>query len=359
MAGDSKTEKATPKKRRDERKKGNVMMSKDVVAVVTLFGTLVMLRVMGSVVNEQADNLFQTCFGYISGFTPAAMPGILRPLFFLCVRTVVIVAGPFLLVTAVLAVAATFAQTRLLVSTESLKPKFNRISPLQGFKRLFSLRSVIEALKGLLKITILLYLIYNYFQEVVFGFARFLDMDIGAACSVFLDDIFSLILRVVIAFAALAAADYLYQWWDYERQLKMSKQEVKEEYKQTEGDPQVKGKIKQIQRQRAQQRMMQQVPGADVVIRNPTHVAVALRYKPDRDDAPVVVAKGLDELALRIVSVAEENGVAVIENVPLARSLYADAPLDQMIPMEFYGPVAEVLVYVLKLDGSEARQSER
>ena len=359
MAGESKTEKATPKKRRDERKKGNVMMSKDVVAVATLIGTLVMLRMMGGLVTEQADNMFQTCFGYIAGVKPADMPGILRQLAYFCVRTVVIVAGPFLLVTAVLAVVATFAQTRLLVSTESLKPKFNRISPLQGFKRLFSLRSVVEALKGLLKIAILLYLIYDYFQEATLTFVRFLDMEIGAACSVLMEDILSLIFRVVIAFTALAGADYLYQWWDYERQLKMSKQEVKEEYKQTEGDPQVKGKIKQIQRQRAQQRMMLQVPGADVVIRNPTHVAVALRYKPDRDDAPVVVAKGLDELALRIVSVAEENGVAVIENVPLARSLYADAPLDQMIPMEFYGPVAEVLVYVLKLDGSEAQHEKR
>ncbi len=355
MAGESKTEKATPKKRRDERKKGNVMMSKDVVAVVTLIGTLVMLRMMGGIVTEQADNMFRTCFGYIVGVKPAAMPDILRQLSYFCVRTVVFVAGPFLLVTAVLAIAATFAQTRLLVSAESLKPKFNRISPLQGFKRLFSLRSVVEALKGLLKIAILLYLIYDYFQEATLSFVRFLDMEIGAACSVLMDDIFSLIFRVVIAFAALAGADYLYQWWDYERQLKMSKQEVKEEYKQTEGDPQVKGKIKQIQRQRAQQRMMQQVPGADVVIRNPTHVAVALRYKPDKDDAPVVVAKGLDELALRIVSVAEENGVAVIENVPLARGLYADAPLGQMIPMEFYGPVAEVLVYVLKLDNSGAQ----
>ena len=353
MAGESNTEKATPKKRRDERKKGNVMMSKDVVAVATLLGSLAMLKIMSSVVPEQADSLFRTCFGYIAGTVPADMPGILRPLLMKCIMTAVIVAGPFLGVTALLAVTATFAQTRLLVSAESLKPKFNRISPLQGFKRLFSLRSVVEALKGLLKISILLYLIYNYFQTVALGFARFLDMDLSQACGILFDDILSLILQVVIAFLVLAGADYLYQWWDYERQLKMSKHEVKEEYKQTEGDPQVKGKIKQIQRQRAQQRMMQQVPGADVVIRNPTHVAVALRYKPDVDDAPVVVAKGLDELALRIVSVAEENGVAVIENVPLARSLYADAALDRMIPMEFYGPVAEVLVYVLKLDKEE------
>ena len=350
MAGDSKTEKATPKKRRDERKKGNVMMSKDVVAVATLLGSLAMLKVMSGIVAEQAESLFGTCFNYIGESYAGMLPTILRELLVKCIVTVAIVAGPFLGVTALLAVAATFAQTRLLVSTESLKPKFNRISPLQGFKRLFSMRSVVEALKGILKITILLYLIFNYFQSVVIGFARFLDMELSQSCAILFDDIISLILQVVIAFTALAGADYFYQWWDYERQLRMSKQEIKEEYKQTEGDPQVKGKIKEIQRRRAQQRMMQQVPDADVVIRNPTHVAVALRYKPDRDDAPVVVAKGLDELALRIVKVAGENQVAIVENVPLARSLFAAADLDREIPPEFYGPVAEILVYVLKLD---------
>ena len=350
MAGDSKTEKATPKKRRDERKKGNVMMSKDVVAVATLLGSLAMLKVMGAMVPERADGLFRTCFGYIAGTYPADLPGILRPLLMQCILTVAVVAGPFLGATAVLAVVATFAQTRMLVSAESLKPKFNRISPLQGFKRLFSLRSVVEALKGLLKITILLYLIYSYFQDVVIGFSRFLDMDISQACSILFNDILSLIIRVVIAFTVLAGADYLYQWWDYERQLKMSKQEVKEEYKQTEGDPQVKGKIKQIQRQRAQQRMMQQVPQADVVIRNPTHFAVALRYKPDLDNAPVVLAKGVDELALRIVKVAEEHQIATVENVPLAHALYDSTDLNREIPPELYGAVAEVLVYVLKLD---------
>ena len=207
-----------------------------------------------------------------------------------------------------------------------------------------------ELIKNLIKISILLYLIYDYFTTVVVSFGRFLDMELNQAAKILFDDIFNLILRVVIAFAAVAFFDYLYQWWDYERKLRMSKQEVKEEYKQTEGDPQVKGKIKQIQRQRAQQRMMQQVPSADVVIRNPTHVAVALRYKPDQDEAPVVVAMGLDELALRIVKVAEENQVAVVENVQLARSLYAGTELNRQIPPEFYGPVAEILVYVLKLD---------
>lgn len=149
----------------------------------------------------------------------------------------------------------------------------------------------------------------------------------------------------------LAALDYLYQWWDYEREMKMSKQEVKEEYKQIEGDPQIKGKIKEMQRRMAQQRMMQQVPQADVVIRNPNHFAVALRYKLGVDSAPVVLAKGMDELALRIVRVAEEHSVVVIENVPVARALYAQTELNHEIPPELYSAVAEVMVYIYKLDG--------
>ncbi len=330
------------------------MMSKDVVAVATLLGSLAMLRIMGDTVVEQAKNLFASSFSLIAESGAAAAGQSLRELFTRCILVFVTVAGPFLAVTALLAVAATFAQTRMLVTGESLKPKFNRISPLQGFKRLFSMRSVVETLKSLLKIVVLLYLIFSYFGDTAVGFSRFFDMELGQACSILFNDILALVLRVAVAFVVLAGADFFYQWWDYERQMRMSKQEIKEEYKQTEGDPQVKGKIKEIQRRRAQQRMMQQVPGADVVIRNPTHVAVALRYKPEKDDAPVVVAKGLDELALRIVAVAEENRVAIVENVPLARSLFAGTDLDREIPPEFYGPVAEILVYVLKLDQKEA-----
>ena len=329
-------------------------MSKDVVAVATLLGSLAMLRIMGDTVVEQAKNLFASSFSLIVESGAATAGQSLRELFTRCILVFVTVAGPFLAVTALLAVAATFAQTRMLVTGESLKPKFNRISPLQGFKRLFSMRSVVETLKSLLKIVVLLYLIFSYFGDTAVGFSRFFDMELGQACSILFNDILALVLRVAVAFVVLAGADFFYQWWDYERQMRMSKQEIKEEYKQTEGDPQVKGKIKEIQRRRAQQRMMQQVPGADVVIRNPTHVAVALRYKPEKDDAPVVVAKGLDELALRIVAVAEENRVAIVENVPLARSLFAGTDLDREIPPEFYGPVAEILVYVLKLDQKEA-----
>lgn len=325
-------------------------MSKDAVAVATLAGTLVMLKVMGGLVVEKAGEVFQICFTHISDGMPSMLPFISWELLYQCVMIVVAVAGPFLLVTIALNMIATFAQTRLLVSTEPLKPKLSKISPLQGFKRLFSLKSVVELLKNLIKIAVLLILIVRYFSTAATDFYRFLDMELGQTCSILYDHIFNLLLQVTVAFFIIAFFDYLYQWWDYEKDLRMSKEEIKEEYKQMEGDPKVKGKIKEIQRRRAQQRMMQAVPGADVVIRNPTHVAVALRYKPDKDDAPLVVALGLDELALRIVKVAEENQVAVVENVSLARSLFAAVDLGRQIPPEFYGPVAEILVYVLKLD---------
>ena len=325
-------------------------MSRDVVAVATLLGSLVMLRAMSGVVMQRAEDILYTCFDYIGRSYAGFLPTIGRELVFNCLTTIAVVAGPFLLVTLILSVAATFAQTRMLVTTEPLKPKLSKLNPLSGFKRLFSLHSVVELIKNLIKISILLYLIYDYFTTVVVSFGRFLDMELNQAAEILFEDIFQLVLRVVVAFTAVAFFDYLYQRWEYERKLRMSKQEIKEEYKQMEGDPKVKGKIKEIQRQRARERMMQQVPGADVVIRNPTHVSVALRYKPEKDNAPVVVAKGLDELALRIVKVAEENHVAVVENVQLARSLYAAIDLGREITPDFYGPVAEILVYVLKMD---------
>ena len=323
-------------------------MSRDVVAVATLLGSLVMLRAMSGVVMQRAEDILYTCFDYIGRSYAGFLPTIGRELVFNCLTTIAVVAGPFLLVTLILSVAATFAQTRMLVTTEPLKPKLSKLNPLSGFKRLFSLHSVVELIKNLIKISILLYLIYDYFTTVVVSFGRFLDMELNQAAEILFEDIFQLVLRVVVAFTAVAFFDYLYQRWEYERKLRMSKQEIKEEYKQMEGDPKVKGKIKEIQRQRA--RMMQQVQGADVVIRNPTHVSIALRYKPEKDNAPVVVAKGLDELALRIVKVAEENHVAVVENVQLARSLYAAIDLGREITPDFYGPVAEILVYVLKMD---------
>ncbi len=348
MADSSKTEKATPKKRRDERKKGNVFLSQDAVAVTTLIGACVTFFLMAPVIVDEVGKFITFCIQRcgVRGDTQQLLADLMGRSIVLVLKT----ALPGLLVTSFCAVAATFAQTRLLVSKELMKPKFNRISPLQGFKRLFSMRSIIEALKGILKISVLLIIIYISLKGSILDSFKYLYTDIQAAGIHLMGEGKSMILRIVIAFLALAAGDFLYQWWHYEKELRMSKQEIKEEYKQTEGDPQIKGKIKEMQRRRAQSRMMQQVPQADVVIRNPTHFAVALRYRPDVDNAPIVLAKGQDELALRIVAVAQGAGVAVMENVPLARALYAQTELNQEIPQELYGAVAEVLVYIFKLD---------
>lgn len=178
-------------------------------------------------------------------------------------------------------------------------------------------------------------------------------MDVAVSTVYVLKKIMTLVLQVSMYFTAVAAVDYFYQWWSYEKKLKMSKDEVKEEFKQLEGNPEIKGKIKDMQRQRARARMMQAVPTADVIIRNPTHYAVALRYDPEKDNAPRLVAKGQDELALRIVKIAEENDVTVIENKPLARGIYAVTPLDAEIPGEYYGVVAEILVQVYKLKNKQ------
>lgn len=350
MADSSKTEKATPKKRRDERKKGNVFLSQDAVAVVTLLGSFFVFWLMSGRIAAQLSDFMRLCFTRCNFAGGLTLGDTVHELVMQALRLITRTVIPITLVTVLCAVAATFAQTRMLVSSELLKPKFSRINPLEGFKRLFSLKSVINALKGILKISILMTIVYMSIRGMFSESAKYLYVDLRASSRHLFSQGMSMIIKIGIAFIALAALDFLYQWWDYERNLRMSKQEIKDEYKQTEGDPQIKGKIKEMQRKRAQSRMMQQVPGADVVIRNPTHYAVALRYHPDEDAAPIVLAKGMDELALRIVKVAEEHNIPSIENVPLAHALYEDAELDREIPPELYNPVAEVLVYIFRLN---------
>ena len=324
-------------------------MSRDAVAVATLLGTFLTLWLLTGVFAEQLAGFMSLCLS-MTGEEAREAGGVIGELAFQSIallgRTVGLVAAAAILC----AVAATFAQTRFLVTTEPLKPKFSRLNPLEGFKRLFSLRSVVDTVKNLIKIAILMIIIFLSIRDMFLESSNYLYTDLPAACAHLVEQAGGMVLRISIAFVAVAAMDFFYQWWDYERNMKMTKQEVKEEYKQMEGDPQVKGKIKEIQRRRAQERMMQQVPGADVVIRNPTHYAVALRYKPDQDDAPIVLAKGQDNVAMRIVQVAESHKIAVIENVPLARALYAQAEVNQFIPPDLYGPVAEVLVFIFKLN---------
>ena len=345
---EEKTEKATPKRKRDERKKGNIFKSTDLVTVFSLLVSFYSLKLFGPFICQTLERLIKQYFAFATSKRTITDADAHIFLIDGC-RTIAMTALPLLLISGLVAIVVTMAQTQMLVSTESIKFKFSHLNPLNGFKKMFSLRSVVELLKAAAKIGILLYIVYDKFIEYMPKFRSLVDMEILQALSVFSEFIMSLVLTCGVIFMFLAVGDYVYQWWEYEKNLRMSKHEIKEEYKHTEGDPQVKGKIKERQRKQAMSRMMQSVPQADVVIRNPTHFAVAIKYDAEKNNAPVVLAKGADLVAKRIIEVAEENKIMTIENKPLARGLFDAVEIGFEIPEEFYQPVAEVLAFVYSL----------
>lgn len=348
MPGDSKTEKATAKKRRDEREKGHIPISQDVVMIASLLFLFSVFKIL-------FPFIYRTVRDYMIKYITLApeaetLSDYSTVMFWDTIKVVAKAAMPILLVAIALAVIATGVQTKFLFSKEKLKPKFSSLNPISGLKNMVSLKSLVELIKNIIKITILIIILYQIIKGDITDVARTIDMDLKVSTVYVLNAIMEMVLKVSMVFIAIASFDFFYQRWDYERQIKMSKQEVKEEYKETEGNPEIKAKIRSIQRQRAQARMMQSVPSADVIVRNPTHYAVALRYDIEKDRAPVLLAKGQDELALRIVAVGEENGVFVLENKPLARGIFASTQVGREISPEYYGMVAEILVYVYRMN---------
>ena len=347
MAGE-KTEKATPKRKKDERKKGNIFQSQEVVVVFTLLVSFFSLKFLGPYIVKTLENSIKTFLDMSISIEELTAPQ-LRKLFLTGGQVFLVTSMPILLICGFAAIIATVAQTKGLFTMKAVSVKFSRMDPIQGIKKLFSIRGIVELLKSLLKIIILGYIIYSLYKKDIGTFPKMMSIGFGKSMAITGNMILDIAKNSALIMAFVAVADYAYQWWEYEKNLRMSKQELKEEYKQTEGDPQVKGKIREKQQAQARKRMMQQVPSADVVIRNPTHFAVAIKYDPERNNAPVVVAKGADELALRIVKVAEDNDVYITENRPLARGLYENVDLDAEIPESFYKPVAEILAFVYNL----------
>jgi len=240
------------------------------------------------------------------------------------------------------------AQFGLLLSAESMKPKLSKINPIQGFKKIFSMRSVVELLKSLLKIGVMTLIIYQEFIKNIDVFPGMMELSIAKSSSLIVSMAMSIAIKAAAVLIVIGLADYLYQWWEYERNLKMSKEEVKQEIKQMEGDAMIRSKRKEKQRQMSMMRMMRAIPQADVVITNPTHYAVAIRYNEAESDAPVVLAKGKDNVALKIRQIAEEHRVEIVENKPVAQSLYMSCEVNQRIPYEMFAAVAEILSYVYK-----------
>ena len=346
MAGEEKTEKATPKKRRDQRKEGNVLQSREIVTAASVLGIFTGMRLLAEFTMRNLLSFSEIIYE-MSGTYQVNAQNIMT-LVVRMITVIVLTVMPICLIAMVLGIIPTIAQTRGLFTMKAAMPKFSRLNPFEGIKKLFSLQSVVSIVKGLIEVIIIAVVVYNELQSRLPVIVRLSDAGIMQGLGYAALTVYDVVMLICIVLVFIAAADFLFQWWQFEKKLKMSKQEVKEEFKQMEGDPQVKSKIKQRQQQMAQRRMMQDVPGADVVIRNPTHFAVALKYDQDKNRAPQVVAKGADFLARKIVEIAEANDVYCIEDPPLARALYAQVGLGAEIPYELYDAVAEVLTVVYR-----------
>lgn len=337
-----KTEEATPYRRREARRKGQVAKSADLNSAFNLIALVSLLFFLQSYYLDQVQMFLAGCCAEISFLKPDSPIVLLERggrFFFTLLAPVFITAFTAALISNLL-------QVGFVVSGESLKPKWERIDPIQGFKRMFSLKTMVELTKNLLKVTIVLtvalFVLKKQITSVLVASLSdcFQGFHLGARIA------FSMAAAVIIAFVAIASIDFFYQRYQYRKSLRMTKQEVKDEFKQTEGDPHFKAKVKERQRQIAFRRMAQEVPLATVVVTNPTHYAVALKYRREEMDAPRVVAKGADLIAARIKKIAEENGVPVLENKPVARFLYQKVEIGDAIPVELYQAVAEILAVV-------------
>ncbi len=344
-----KTEKATPKKRREQRREGNVATSKDVIVVVSLFVCFYCLQILFPMIFESLRDITVLLISAVSSVDELSQ-GVLQELGMESVEVIVKCVIPIGLISMVVGIVMTGIQTRFLFTMKPVGFKLKNLNPLNGIKKLFSVKNLVELFKAAIKIILLTVVLYQILRDEIIVIAQMMDMNAAAGFSYVLKEIMGMVFKIGLVFAVIAGFDFFYQRWSHEKSLKMTKEEVKEEYKQTEGNPEIKGRIKNLQRSMARSRMMQAVPDADVIIRNPTHYAVALKYDIDHDNAPVLIAKGQDYIALKIVEIAEQSNVMVIENKPLARGIYATTPLNCEIPAEYYGVVAEILVKVFRMN---------
>ena len=340
-----KTEEPTAKRKADARKKGQVGKSQEINAAFVLLAGFMVLKVLGGNAVAEIMNYSTYIYGNLNvDINEESIMQMFIGMIILLAKTSI----PLMVFIMIIGLAMTLAQVGLNFSTETISFDPNKLNPINGAKRMFSKRSLVELIKSLLKIIIIGYFIITYLKDEVFQIPKLIYMDIFAGLNKMSDTIFFLAFKIIGVFIVMAVLDFAYQKWQNLQDLKMSKQEVKEEFKQQEGDPKIKGKIRQKQRQMAMARMMQEVPQADVIVTNPTHFAVALKYQSGMS-APIVIAKGQDLVAQKIKAIARESKVPIVENKPLARALFAAVEIGAAIPQELYKAVAEVLAYVYRL----------
>jgi flagellar biosynthetic protein FlhB len=351
--GQERTEKASGRKLEEARKKGNISKSMDINTAVVLLAAMVIIKNQFSHMGERIAAIAEQCFSElpVGEYTTTTFQNTLVHMgteFFFIV-------GPILAVLLATGLIINYLQVGVLFTAEPLKPNLSKLNPIAGFKRMFSRRSVVETFKAIFKMSVVGWIVYQAIAERYPELASAVLMDRMGIAVLFAGTAWEICWRSIFALLVFGVLDWFYQKWEYEKSLRMTKQEVKDEAKQSEGDPMVKGRIRRAQREAARRRMMSEVPKATVVITNPTHFAIALKYDRDTMAVPMVVAKGADLVAQRIKALAAESGVPMIENRTLARELFKKVDIDDEIPEELYATVAEILVMVQKLNSKKKR----
>jgi flagellar biosynthetic protein FlhB len=342
-----KTESATPKKRQEARKKGQVAKSSELPGALILFFTFLSFLMFGGFLKQHFFTIFNVTFtDYLR--SDVTIPNVTILFGNLMIEGLILL-SPIFFVTLIIALMGNYLQIGLLFTGDPLLMKFSKINPLEGAKKILGLRSIVEFLKSMLKVTVVGVVVYITLSGQISQIMTLSHFSLENTLSFVASITVKLGITIGLILLVLAIFDYIYQKYEHEKSLKMSKQDIKDEYKKSEGDPLIKGKIKERQRKLAMQRMMQEIPNADVIITNPTHYAIALKYNASAMQAPKVIAKGKDYVALKIREIAKANGIILMENKPLARALYNQVELGDSIPADLFQAVAEVLAYVYKI----------
>ncbi|MCR5768163.1 MAG: flagellar biosynthesis protein FlhB [Lachnospiraceae bacterium] len=350
--GGEKTEEATPKKLEDARKEGQVAKSQELNTAFELIILFVILKVFVGMISGRFTDVFKLFYNSIETYSEDQFTmNYFQAYFRSAAGQVLITLLPILAASVTIAILVNALQVGWKPTGKPLQPKFNKINPLNGFKRLFKLDKLVDLLKAVLKVGLVGYIAYSTFIDQVGVVNLVYDLTLFGAVMYVGNIVINFGLKVSAVFLVIGVADFMYQKYKFSKDMRMSKQEIKDEFKQTEGDPKIKGQIRQKMREASQRRMMQKLPEADVVITNPTHLACAIKYDKEIAEAPILIAKGADFLAERIKEVARENFIPIVENKPLARMLYHNVDLDEQIPEELYQMTAEVLSYVYSISG--------
>ncbi len=349
--GGEKTEEPTAKKLSDARNEGQAPRSQDLNTASMLLVLILGIKIFGGFIYDRVFETYHYVMTNMSDYaTNEFNLGRAENLFQMGLREVLFTILPISLIGVLVAFVVGVKQVKWKITTKPLKPKPSKLNPIKGMKRIFSKDKLVELLKALVKLGVLFWVVFSYMQDEWGMITNIYQLEPVPAVHLIIDTVLDIALRIAIVFLLIAFADWMYQKRKFRKDMKMTKQEVKDEYKNSEGNPEIKGAIRRKMQEASRRRMMQELPEADVVITNPTHLAVALKYDKESAEAPIVIAKGADFLAQKIKEIARENRVQIVENKPLARMLYHNVDIGAEIPPELYQMVAEILAYVYSLD---------